>query len=101
MVTVNSSSALFHFSASASQNLDEEKCIVLTSYCSSGREEQIIFEALEDLTIHILQRTLKLKSLRTSYSGKDLSNSCVNEDHGIMILCPVDYTDWKYFSGTL
>ena len=53
MVTVNSSSALFHFSASASQNLNEEKCIVLvlTSYCSSGREEQIVFEALEDLTI--------------------------------------------------
>ena len=52
LVTVNSSSALSHFPASASQNLNEEKCIVLTSYCSSsGREEQIVFEALEDLTI--------------------------------------------------
>ena len=53
---------------------------------------------------NIKQRTRKLKSLRTSYSGKDWSNSCVNEDHGIMILCPVcpvDSTDWKYFSGTL
>ena len=66
LVTVNSSSALSHFSASVSQNLNEEKCIVLTSYCSSGREEQIVFEALEDLTI-LCRGHWKLKSIRTSY----------------------------------
>ena len=81
---------------------NEMKCIVLTSYCSSsGREEQIVFEALEDLTI-LCRGHWNWKA--SGLSGKDWLNSCVNEDHGIMILCPVcpvDFTDWKYFSGTL